>query len=212
MQENRSFDSYFGTFPNPASSVVPNGTATAGVNGINNAPAGNRSLSTCFQGQAYNPGLLTTTVNPLPPTAQVLFDLPHVMQGAKTALGCKTPAAPSRVCSATGALKIRDFLQATKDVKGCTNTATPDPQMLQTVGHYQGTNTGDALYNYWTIAKNCLVQDAMFEPVPSWSQVSHNFMVSGWSRTAPPMTRRSGLARPDRRIGTSPADTTAGTR
>jgi phospholipase C len=35
--------------------------------------------------------------------------------------------------------------------------------------------------NYWEYAREFVLQDHMFEPVSSWSQPSHLFMVSGWS-------------------------------
>ncbi len=35
--------------------------------------------------------------------------------------------------------------------------------------------------NYWTYAKNFVLQDHMFEPSISWSLVSHLYMVSAWS-------------------------------
>jgi phospholipase C len=35
--------------------------------------------------------------------------------------------------------------------------------------------------NYWSYAKNFVLQDRMFEPSHAWSLVSHLYMVSGWS-------------------------------
>jgi hypothetical protein len=35
--------------------------------------------------------------------------------------------------------------------------------------------------NYWTYAKDFVLQDHLFEPVDSWSLPSHLYLVSGWS-------------------------------
>jgi phospholipase C len=35
--------------------------------------------------------------------------------------------------------------------------------------------------NYWTYARDFVLQDHMFEPVDSWSLPSHLYLVSGWS-------------------------------
>src|SRR5947208_1782629 len=35
--------------------------------------------------------------------------------------------------------------------------------------------------NYWTWAENYVLQDHMYEPVKSYSEPSHLYMVSGWS-------------------------------
>jgi len=179
MQENRSFDSYFGTFvPN---NLVINalGAPYGGVDGIANAPngTGDRDAPAPCSGR-FDPGTLTATVN-TPPNAQVLFDLPHFMPDSKTEMGCTAagdPGAPSKACSATGPLKIKDFLQVNGNAYSC-NTAA----LTQTVGHYTGNASTDPLFNHWTIAKNFILQDKMFEPLPSWSKMSHIFMVSGWS-------------------------------
>jgi phospholipase C len=38
--------------------------------------------------------------------------------------------------------------------------------------------------NYWAYAKNFVLQDHMFTPVPGWSLPSHMYLVSGWSATS----------------------------
>jgi phospholipase C len=56
--------------------------------------------------------------------------------------------------------------------------------------------------NYWTYAKDFVLQDHMFEPNLGWSVPAHLFMVSGWSaRCSNPldaMTCSSNLRYPDR--------------
>ena len=54
--------------------------------------------------------------------------------------------------------------------------------------------------NYWTYAREFVLQDAMYEPNASWSLPEHLFMVSGWSAkcTVPtnPGTCTSALQNP----------------
>jgi phospholipase C len=37
--------------------------------------------------------------------------------------------------------------------------------------------------NYWSYARNFVLQDHMFEPTTSWSLPAHLFMMSAWSAT-----------------------------
>jgi phospholipase C len=178
MQENRSYDNYFGTFPAPANAYVyPTGAAIAAPDGVSNAPAGLRTAA--CNGKSYSPGVLTSTVTP---------DLPHDMPAAKYVFGCPSPAAPDRTCSPvcgsdghacadTEPLSINNFFAANvAEGIGCT-----DANYQATVGHFDGSASTAPVYNYWTLAKNFLLQDRMFESVPSYSKMSHLFMVSGWS-------------------------------
>jgi phospholipase C len=182
MQENRSFDNYFGTFPNPPgiNTVIlnPDGTFFPGIDGVSNAPTVNRNAPAACGG-TYNPAGTTLTAT------SSSVDPPHTMDASKTAFACPTPAAPSKTCSASGPLYARDFLQATYNYRvansispACSTTAFTD-----TVGHFDGSTATSPLYNHWTIAKNFLLQDMMFAPAPSNSRITHLFMVSGWSAT-----------------------------
>ena len=54
----------------------------------------------------------------------------------------------------------------------CTNSATPD---------VMGYHTAAEIPNYWTYAKDFVLDDHMFEPVKSWSLPDHLYLVSGWS-------------------------------
>src|SRR5439155_8082994 len=66
--------------------------------------------------------------------------------------------------------------------------------------------------NYWSYAKNFVLQDHMFESVRSWSLPSHLAMVSGWSatcRSPDPMSCTTDIgktARYSRKLGTSRSD------
>ena len=44
-----------------------------------------------------------------------------------------------------------------------------------------GYHTAAEIPNYWTYAKDFVLQDHMFEPVKSWSLPDHLYLVSGWS-------------------------------
>ncbi len=44
-----------------------------------------------------------------------------------------------------------------------------------------GYHTAAEIPNYWTYAKDFVLDDHMFEPVASWSLPDHLYLVSGWS-------------------------------
>ncbi len=54
----------------------------------------------------------------------------------------------------------------------CSNSAAPD---------VMGYHTAAEIPNYWTYAKDFVLDDHMFEPVKSWSLPDHLYLVSGWS-------------------------------
>ena len=60
----------------------------------------------------------------------------------------------------------------TVDNPDCSNSATPD---------VMGYHTAAEIPNYWTYAKDFVLDDHMFEPVASWSLPDHLYLVSGWS-------------------------------
>ncbi len=60
----------------------------------------------------------------------------------------------------------------TVDNPECSNSATPD---------VMGYHTAAEIPNYWTYAKDFVLDDHMFEPVASWSLPDHLYLVSGWS-------------------------------
>src|SRR5204863_1826727 len=63
-----------------------------------------------------------------------------------------------------------------------------------------GYHTGKEIPNYWTYARNFVLQDGMFESVASWSLPAHLYMVSGWSAYCThhdrPMSCRDAPAHP----------------
>ena len=144
QQENRSFDSYFGTYP--------------GADGI---PTANGKPTVCVPdqqtGKCVAPYVDHADVNGGGPHGQAnaSADIDNgkmdgfVNQALSGRKGCTDPNNPA-----------------------CTNSSTPD---------VMGYHTGSDIPNYWTYAKDFVLQDHMFEPNASWSLPSHLFMVSEWS-------------------------------
>jgi phospholipase C len=147
MQENRSFDSFFGTYP--------------GADGI---PAQNGHFTVCA---------------PDPRT--------H---------GCDRPYHDSSLVNGGGGHSSADsaadidggkmdgFVRTAElsRNRGCSATYPP-PSVCLPSGPPDAMGYHDAreIPNYWTYAKDFVLQDHMFEPVASWSLPSHLYMVSGWS-------------------------------
>jgi phospholipase C len=77
--------------------------------------------------------------------------------------------------------KMDGFIgQAIAGRKGCFDptdpacTNSPEPDVM-------GYHTASDIPNYWTYAKDFVLQDHMFEPNASWSLPAHLFLVSEWS-------------------------------
>jgi phospholipase C len=158
-QENRSFDSYFGTFP--------------GADGI--------------PGMAGHPGQVPCVPDPdLGGCVKPFHDLtdannggPHGWPNALPDLNC------TDFYTRTGC-QMNGFVAQAEKSQGCTvNDRSCLPCMT---GHQTGKcddamayHDGSDIPNYWTYARNFVLQDHMFEPVASWSLPEHNYMVSAWS-------------------------------
>ena len=139
-QENRSFDSYFGTYP--GADGIPSGVCvpvpaggcqapyhdTADVNG--GGPHGDSNAEADVNNGAMNG---------------------FIAQATNAKKGCTNPNDPA-----------------------CTNSAAPD---------VMGYHTAAEIPNYWTYAKDFVLQDHMFEPNASWSLPSHLFTLSEWAAT-----------------------------
>ncbi len=144
QQENRSFDSYFGTFP--------------GADGI---PMRNGVPTVCVPDPATG-----SCVAPYPDHADVNGGGPHGQVNATADIdGGKMDGFIAQAQSGRrGCLNPTD--------PACTNSSTPD---------VMGYHTQSDIPNYWTYAKDFVLQDHMFEPNASWSLPSHLFLVSEWS-------------------------------
>jgi phospholipase C len=70
--------------------------------------------------------------------------------------------------------------QATQARKGCTDTNNP-ACANSAYPDVMGYHTEADIPNYWTYARNNVLQDHMFEPNASFSLPEHLFQVSEWS-------------------------------
>ena len=144
MQENRSFDSYFGTYPGAAGIPAHDGVPTVCVPN----PAGG-----CDR--------------PYHDTSDINGGGPH---------GEVNAAADVNHGKMDGFIRQRDLAKSAcrvPDNPACTGrSGIPD---------VMGYHTAAEIPNYWTYARNFVLQDHMFEPVKSWSLPDHMYLVSAWS-------------------------------
>jgi phospholipase C len=152
MQENRSFDSYFGTFP--------------GADGLPRDSHGN--LTTCV------PDLVAGhCARPYHDPSLTNAGGPHYQSSAQEDInGGKMDGFVTTVQK--GADLDTDRL-------GC----AANLRQLACVD-VMGYHDQREIPNYWTYAKNFVLQDHMFEPSQSWSLVAHLYMVSAWSAKCTP--------------------------
>jgi len=144
MQENRSFDSYFGTFP--------------GADGI---PMESGGPTVCVPDPQTG-----ACVKPYVDHADVNGGGPHGESNATADIdGGRMDGFIDQWLGAK---------QGCTDVTNpaCANSPTPD---------VMGYHTDSDIPNYWTYARDFVLQDHMFEPNASWSLPAHLFLVSEWS-------------------------------
>jgi phospholipase C len=158
MQENRSFDQYFGTFP--------------GADGI--------------PGLAENPGSVPCLPDPLNggcaksfhDTNDKNFGGPHGATDATTDMDCANPAARTG-CKMDGFVgQAEKGLSCTSNDPSCSPcTVNSQAQCIDAMGYH---DSGE-IPNYWAYARNFVLQDHMYEPTASWSLPQHLYQVSEWS-------------------------------
>ncbi len=145
MQENRSFDSYFGTFP--------------GADGI---PMANGVPSVC------SPDPYTKQcVAPYVDHSDINGGGPHDAQDA--------------IGDVNGGLMNGYLATVRYSFVGVCGFADPHCVSFASKPDVMGYHTASDLPNYWTYAKDFVLQDHMFEPNASWSLPAHLFEVSEWS-------------------------------
>jgi phospholipase C len=139
LQENRSFDSYFGTYP--------------GADGL---PMANGQPTVCV------PDPVTKVcIKPYPDHSDVSRGGPHNLVNARADIdGGKMDGFEGQAVSATSACHPQP--------SGC----APD---------VMGYHTATDIPNYWTYARDFVLQDRMFEPNASWTLPAHLYEVSQWS-------------------------------
>jgi len=158
VQENRSFDHYFGTYP--------------GADGIPTNPDG--SFSTCAP-DTYQGGAC------LPPYVSHSFDQnggPHAHNDSVNDVnGGKMNGFIDSLPPRPG------FCWTEPDQAKCADYLGPDgqPDVMSTLPREQ-------IPNYWSYADSFVLQDHMFAPVDSWTLPSHLFLMSGWSAYCPDTT------------------------
>ncbi len=170
MQENRSFDNYFGTYP--------------GADGI--------------PGLAGNPGPLPCVPNPQAFGGLNAFGKKHKRRHFRAPSGpaCVTPfhdrydenhggphSYGNTITDINGGAMNGFVAEVHKALKNCTNTLNPacGGQSGTSSTDVMGYHTGADIPTYWAYARNFVLQDHMFESVASWSLPSHLYMVSAWS-------------------------------
>jgi phospholipase C len=144
MQENRSFDSYFGTYPGADGIPMKHGRPTVCVPD----PKTGRCVAPYVDHADVNGGGPHSYINAVADVNGGRMN-GFIGQAESGRRGCINPTDPA-----------------------CTNSANPD---------VMGYHTRSDIPNYWTYAKDFVLQDRMFEPNDSWSLPSHLFLVSEWS-------------------------------
>ena len=164
MQENRSFDSYFGTFPGADGIPMQNGVPTACLS--------DPELGTC--------------VRPYHDSADENQGGPHTVQAAARDIDGG---------------RMDGFIAETESSMGTTcNAPGKPPCAANGPTDVMGYHDQHEIPNYWTYARNFVLQDHMFEPNASWSLPAHLFMVSEWSamcsQVDDPMSCTSDIDKP----------------
>jgi phospholipase C len=146
MQENRSFDSYFGTFP-----------GADGIPGL----AGNPGRLPCIPDPEHH-----DCVRPYVDHADVNGGGPHSERNALADIdnGHMNGFIAQAQSGRHSCLNLVD--------PACTNSLKSD---------VMGYHTESDIPNYWTWAKDFVLQDHMFESDDSWSLPAHLYLLSEWS-------------------------------
>ncbi len=144
MQENRSFDEYFGTFPGADGIPMQNGVPTVCVTD----PQTNQCIKPYHNPKDVNSG------------------------GPHSASNATADINGGKMDGFVGQWRLGQKDCSNPDTPGCSKGETPD---------VMGWHDAREIPNYWTYAKDFVLQDHMFEPNASWSLPAHLFMVSAWS-------------------------------
>ena len=167
MQENRSFDQYFGTYP--------------GADGL--------------PGLAGNPG--TVPCAPDPVTSGCVK--PYHDRDDRDLGG---PHSYDNAIADIDGGKMDGFVaEQQKGMVGCDQTFNPACGSGGGAPDVMGYHDGADIPNYWTYARDFVLQDHMFESDLSWSLPAHLYMVSEWSARCSvqgdPMSCRNAVQNPE---------------
>ena len=147
MQENRSFDSYFGTYP-----------GADGIPGL----AGNPGRVPCLPDPR-----LRHCVRPFHDRHDSNLGGPHSENNARADI--------------SGGLMDGFVGQQATALTGCEQEFNPACGRSSGAPDVMGYHTGADIPNYWTYARDFVVDDHMFQSDASWSLPAHLYMVSAWS-------------------------------
>ncbi len=164
MQENRSFDEYFGTYPGADGIPMQNGTPTVCLP--------DKKLNQCDQ-PFHNP--LDVNVGGPHSTVSQLHDVNGgKMDGfVNTFRGSEKPCTPSTNANGTPTIVPTPDVASTQPTAAiCQENIVPD---------VMGWHDAREIPNYWTYAQNFVLQDHMFAPSTAGSLPEHLFIVSAWS-------------------------------
>ncbi|HEY8283058.1 MAG TPA: alkaline phosphatase family protein [Chloroflexota bacterium] len=151
MQENRSFDSYFGTYP--------------GADGI---PMKDGVPAVCVPDHRYG-----GCVRPFYDPHDINFGGPHLQVDARLDInGGKMDGFVDRV-------RFGDPTEHACRVMF--NPACNHYKRVDNPPDVMGYHDARQIPNYWTYARNFVLQDHMFQPDASSSLPAHLYMVSGWA-------------------------------
>jgi phospholipase C len=154
VQENRSFDSYFGTYP--------------GADGI---PMSNGQPTQCVPDPAD-----ATCVYPYLSNSDISYNSEHYEYAAVTDMN------GGKMDGFISLARQQNLVPA----QGDTDPNTGQSAAKQVMAYHTGATSTDQLYSYWQMAKQYVLEDHLFEAVPTWSSPSHNYLVSGWSASYAP--------------------------
>ncbi|HET9061017.1 MAG TPA: alkaline phosphatase family protein, partial [Acidimicrobiales bacterium] len=145
MQENRSFDSYFGTYP-----------------GADGYPRRSGRIAVCVPDPATN-----HCVTPYHDTADINGGAPHGHVNAVADIHRG---------------RMDGFIREQREAPRCADQVNPACVLAASAQpDVMGYHDQREIPNYWTYAHDFVLDDHMFEPVSSWSEPDHLYMVSGWS-------------------------------
>jgi phospholipase C len=163
VQENRSFDHYFGTFP--------------GADGIPRTKAGR------FDVCVPDPEAHVRCRRPYHDTNGFDAGGPHNQKASRISVDHGRMDGFVRAIADIG-----NGCRGNPDRFNCRH-ATPGPNGTPDV---MGFHTAKEIPNYWAYARHFTLQDRMFAPTDSWTLPSHLYLVSGWSaRCSKPKDGRS---------------------
>jgi len=152
VQENRSFDHYFGTFP--------------GANGIPRRPDGR------FEPCLPDAERTDFCHRPYHDTNWNDVGGAHSTRASRMAVNGGAMDGFVRVQQT-----LFNYCKASADDPACVRSR-PGPQGQSDV---MGFHTAKEIPNYWAYARRYQLQDRMFAPTDSWTQPAHLYLVSAWA-------------------------------